>query len=828
MPCSKKMPVAAVLLAACCAATFAQEGSMFKDAPSIAKQPTAPAADKSASGGGARIRQRADGSLALEGKMHGGGGVQTKIIVPKMSYDVRIDGPAVDEDGRRTTWNRKFDRAMAHALVFKGLQARGYKYEEYRKKKEAEGLVTQLDQWKAKNEATKEYVEKYGPITTREFIVPGSTPEQSAILSDPEVGVRKENGKLVYYYKGKKIDLNGKVDKPRRKSRPITRQRTKLSVSAKKDVADPAVTKIQREPPKKQLEVPPQEDLRRSPTDVFVDPATLPTVHDLETLFGRSPQNFAEEPEAAPSPEPAAEPQQEKRRGTVRRIPTGKTTGMLRSLEHAAEILFGVEPVAAQDLSVPVSQLDESEQKEINDLVSAIRKENDKLVEEIKQKNATREKTDMKKPASVDAPVVESYLRSAASKDFDPAEFAAEVVNRSQKSLTPEQFDDDVRAIVGSISSSDSPANAVNALAQMLESNPEIYRAIPDADLKLQQLAGKVIEVTPPDPKGEATYIFVSYSLSEDVLKDIVERHKGRNDVTLVMRGVPEGMTIHEGIKKIQAIANSVEPIASVIIDPALFREYGITRVPAVARVGRSPSPLALTPDLKPGRRFAPLVAKVAGLHNDQWLIEKIEAGEKGDLGVQGNVVEIAEPDMIEEMKKRVAMIDWNKKKKEAAKRFWKQQNFNVLPTAAAERVREIDPTILVEKDLKDLAGNYIRRAGDRVNPLQIRPFTQTILIFNPVSEDEMARVEAFMAQLDRQGLAKPVLIATQIDKKKDWDGYKALTDRLDSHVFLMTPEVEYQWHVEKTPTVVTADNQRHVFLVRELGPMDGEQGERK
>lgn len=36
-----------------------------------------------------------------------------------------------------------------------------------------------------------------------------------------------------------------------------------------------------------------------------------------------------------------------------------------------------------------------------------------------------------------------------------------------------------------------------------------------------------------------------------------------------------------------------------------------------------------------------------------------------------------------------------------------------------------------------------------------------------------------------------------------------------------MTPEVEYQWRIEKTPAVVTADNNRHVFLVRELGPLE-------
>lgn len=135
--------------------------------------------------------------------------------------------------------------------------------------------------------------------------------------------------------------------------------------------------------------------------------------------------------------------------------------------------------------------------------------------------------------------------------------------------------------------------------------------------------------------------------------------------------------------------------------------------------------------------------------------------------------------------------------------------------------MREIDPTILVEKDLKDLADNFIRKAGDRVNPLRIRPFTQTIVVFNSVSEEEMSRVETFLSAHRQQGLPMPVMIATQIDKKKDWDGYTELTDRLDSHVFLLTPEVRQQWQLEKTPSIISADNNRHVFLVKELGPVE-------
>lgn len=809
-----KLPVAAATFAVFFSCTsFAQipQASMFKDVPSIAKLPSA----KQGSQRSMKVQRLKDGTVSIDGKLHGGGGIQTNIVIPKINYDVRIDGPAgLDKNGRPTTWNRKIDRAMGHAIVYQGLKARGYKYEEHRKQREAEGLVTQLDQWKAQNKATKEYIEKYGPITTKNFIVPGSSPEKSAILSDPNVGVRKENGKLAYYYRGQKLDLTHTTKKTGSKTHRITQQKTHLSVSRKKDGVDPTNAKLQRTPPVAEHRVDPEEDLRRNPTDVFVDPATLPTIQDLETIFGSGSQasgaDHAQEQDLNST-------QDLNNKANKQRKPLA-TTGMLKSLEPFIGLLLGTSTAQAQDVTLTASRQTHEVKQHLTDVVSEIKNNNDRLVRELKEKMTSPLQGAEFDSAKEDA---RSYLPLVTDDTFDPAVFAAEVVNRSQKSLTPEQFEDDVRTILASISASDSPANAVVALAKMLDSNPEIYTVIPDADRKLRELSGQTADLVSPDSTGEATYIFISYSLSENVLKDIVKRHQGRNDVTLVMRGVPKGMTIHEGVQKIQKVASSVEPIASVIIDPSLFREYDIKHVPAVVRVGRKPSPLSLTPNGQSGRKFAPLLAKVAGLHNDKWLMERIEAGEQGDLGIQGHLSEITEPDLIEEMKKRVASIDWEEKKRAAIERFWKKQEFHVLPTADEERLREIDPTILVEKDLKDLAGNFIREAGDRVNPLRIRPFTQTIVVFNPVSEEEMSRVEAFLSAQRQQGLPMPVMIATQIDKKKDWDGYTELTDRLESHVFLLTPEVRQQWQLEKTPSIISADNNRHVFLVKELGPVE-------
>ncbi|MBM6705353.1 pilus assembly protein, partial [Sutterella massiliensis] len=102
---------------------------------------------------------------------------------------------------------------------------------------------------------------------------------------------------------------------------------------------------------------------------------------------------------------------------------------------------------------------------------------------------------------------------------------------------------------------------------------------------------------------------------------------------------------------------------------------------------------------------------------SDDWVKRQIAAGRTGNLGEQGAMREILERDLIEAAKERVLQIDWDEKKARAAKRAWANLQYECLPSASIDAVRYIDPTILVEKDILDLNGNAVRKAGERVNP---------------------------------------------------------------------------------------------------------------
>lgn len=865
---NKKMLVTVIAMSTASMGAYAEEPkTMFRNSPSITNTELKSISEKNigsiaekvtgsvSDGSAMQVKKLSDGRVVVSGKLHGGRGVDMEVIIPQITPEVHFNGPGgVDENGNPITLRERKKREVANKIVFEGLKAQGYEYEKY--KKSREGVKTQLDLWNDLTEETRKHIAEHGPINSKDFVLPGSTPELSAKLSDPDVGVRMENGQRVYYLHGERLNLYPeKTDDNKPKATPVTSTTTKVSKSQRKLTKEekakyaaklkahkgdpfaamekPAVDALPKQAPTRAYVPEPEEDLRRKPTDFIQETEDQVDVRDVRQ---RIEDMFPDMGKLGPvSMNQSVQEGSHLFRSQNPRI---SITEKIVSVALGISPVYASEPNSESDVDVAKSLRAGEKFKDLvneigldtnstlsngdyADVLKEIRGYHDKIVESVVGKPDSKSEEEEESGEEEGLP---SYIERVKidGQYYDPAQFAADVVNRATKSLTPDQFDEDVQAIVSSLSESrvKGGADVLTVLGDILEANPEIFEAIPDADKRLQRLRGDVYDIAPPNPKGEQTFIFVSYSLSEEVLKEIIQRNGERSDVTLVMRGVPKGMRIDNGMKKMQEIANSVTPSVPLILDPPLFDVYGITHVPTVVRAGRTPSKSLMNPNDPKGRRYAPMVAKVEGLHNDQWLLEQIEAGERGDLGQQGNVKEITEPNLIDEMKRRVALIDWDKKKKEAVKRFWKKQTFKVYPTASEQRIREFDPSILVERDFNDLAGRPIRRAGDIVNPLQIRPFTQTVLIFNPLSEDEMERVEAFRKAFKEAGKLNLVLIATQMDKEASWDGYKALTDKLDAHVFMMTPEIEYQWHIEKTPAVVTADNNRHVFLVEELGPV--------
>ena len=372
--------------------------------------------------------------------------------------------------------------------------------------------------------------------------------------------------------------------------------------------------------------------------------------------------------------------------------------------------------------------------------------------------------------------------------------------------------------IVSLVGDPEHPGSILSVLREGLVENPVVLDYVPDAAERLGILTPEE-EKALADPLGNMTYVFISFSLGDKELKELFARNAGKDDTVLVLRGIPDGMTFGDGVKHVQGLAAQFDPMPNVVIDPTLFRDFQIEAVPTVIRVREKKSVVQVR---KPGMKrtdTAELLGKATGLHSDAWIKSQLEAGRKGDFGQQGEVREIWERDLIEVAKERVMRIDWEEKKERAAKRAWANLQYENLPTASKSVVRTIDPTILVEQDILDLNGNAVRRAGERVNPMDIRPLTLALIVFNPLVESELKVVEAELPRLKKEHPEVMLLATDMVKDETGWDAYTRLTDRLDSHVYLLTPEVRERFLLRATPSIVTGDNERKLFVVREIAP---------
>ena len=149
----------------------------------------------------------------------------------------------------------------------------------------------------------------------------------------------------------------------------------------------------------------------------------------------------------------------------------------------------------------------------------------------------------------------------------------------------------------------------------------------------------------PPEPgkvdvlsTGENFIIFVSWSMGEGQIREMLKEYDESGRVTLKFRGIPDGATMVQALAKIQTLAMETKSDVEVQIDPVAFVDNGVTEVPAVAR-----------------RKDDKVVNIVRGTSS----IEVFKGKEDTfDLGTLGATVEIAERDLIELMKERLANVD--------------------------------------------------------------------------------------------------------------------------------------------------------------------------
>ncbi|PKD38318.1 conjugal transfer protein [Methylomonas sp. Kb3] len=307
---------------------------------------------------------------------------------------------------------------------------------------------------------------------------------------------------------------------------------------------------------------------------------------------------------------------------------------------------------------------------------------------------------------------------------------------------------------------------------------------------------------TTPSNKS-LTLLFVSFSLGDTALKGIFEEAAGRDDVLLVFRGPKHDQKLPALMADLKRLLKGIEPLPNIVIDPTRFQRWSVSSVPdfVVEQEGKAR-------------------LHVRGVSSLSWLDERLKAGKQGDLGTLGDVGEIAEIDLLKELKRRMAAIDWKQKKRQAIARFWEQQKFENLPTAQADHDRTVDLTITSPRDLAAPNGQLIIRAGQTVNPLDKMPFGLCLMVFDATVP---AQVELIQHQSCQDKKAHVMYLATSLSRQEGWDSLKRLETTLQASVYLLTPDVRSRFQLQHVPAVVEQSGNRLIVHERKLPVANGD-----
>lgn len=322
-----------------------------------------------------------------------------------------------------------------------------------------------------------------------------------------------------------------------------------------------------------------------------------------------------------------------------------------------------------------------------------------------------------------------------------------------------------------------------------------------DLEKQAHKAAVESIEPSKKEPvhplgEGRRKLIFVSWSMGEHEIKELLKEYNGESDVGLLFRGIPDGVKMVDALAKVQKLSLDTKSSVSVLLDPVAFQKHAISVVPAVV--------IEDGDDVKAVAKGTSSVARVE---------ESLKSGKGGDLGFVGPSLEIAERDLIEVMKEKAAKLDPEELKQKAMARYWKGQKMFDLPHAEEDRTRRLDPTVTVQQDMIAPDGTVIHRAGDKINPLSIRPFTQRMLVIDPSVPEQVSLARE---QIETYGKSQTVtLILSSVDVEAGWDDLQRIQGAVSAPAYLLKSDVKDRFAIERTPSIVTADGQS--FFIKEV-----------
>lgn len=244
---------------------------------------------------------------------------------------------------------------------------------------------------------------------------------------------------------------------------------------------------------------------------------------------------------------------------------------------------------------------------------------------------------------------------------------------------------------------------------------------------------------------------------------------------------------------------------ASINADSMAFERFAVDRVPMMVYERKRPD----------GTKQ---IGKVHGIITPEYLQSEVERraampdhdGSEIYLGEMGSTFEIVERSIVEEMKDRIQMLDFEKMKEEAIKRYWIKRKFHTFPTTTKDKVYQFDPSVIVTDDVLATNGTVLAKKGDLLNPLMpykgydIVPAHMTMYIFDANDPNEVAFVKSMSVNNSRGELH---LVTTQIDRDRGFEHLEELNQHFTIPITLLTEDIVNRFDIEATPTrIISTD----------------------
>ena len=273
-------------------------------------------------------------------------------------------------------------------------------------------------------------------------------------------------------------------------------------------------------------------------------------------------------------------------------------------------------------------------------------------------------------------------------------------------------------------------------------------------------------------------YCFISFSIPAASLKAMFESQDGKTDVTFVLTGFYQD-SMEETQKKCVSLLQSDQDKnifyeVSLIIDPTLFEEFGVEKVPHFIKLNDS------------GGKCASLLGDVL----PDYFMEKITAKGEKDFGTYGNVYDIAENNVLDLLMARSEEVDWEYEIEEAYKRSLKNLPTFTFKQATENKTYLKTAEIVLQDDIRDSENNILVKKGEAVNPFNVMQYPYRDVIFDATDKRQWEIAKQIMEKSD-----KPVILSTTT-----LENLPELLEYFKQRVFLLDQRIVDRLEITELP----------------------------